>query len=141
MPAVGMLSGHQVFTGSHADRIQGVGKAAVSLVAFDQPCHGGEVVNACWREGDVPSLEMAACLGRSGLRSHPVLALGAAGMGRSVRCLRAVRPNSLGDAPGDADGAGRSTASDRFVHHQHQQHRSPAGSVLCGDAALDDLGR
>ena len=40
------------------------------MVSPLQRCHGGEVVNACWREGDVPSLDMAACLGCSGLRDY-----------------------------------------------------------------------
>ena len=47
-------------------------KAVSVLVAFVQPCHRGEVVNPCWCEAEVPSLDMAACLGCSGLRAQPV---------------------------------------------------------------------
>ena len=35
-------------------------KAGSVLVAVVQPCHRGEVVNAGWREAEVPSLDMAA---------------------------------------------------------------------------------
>ena len=65
---------------SQTNRIQIVEKAGSVLVAVAQPCHRGEVVNAGWREAEVPSLDMAACLGCSGLRAQPVD--GAVGMER-----------------------------------------------------------
>ena len=88
MPFIVEFSWHQVVTDSHSNRIQKLRKKVRSLVAFIQPCHGGDVVNGCWREGDVPSLDMAACLGRSGLLSHPLIR--SAGMG----CPGRFRPEA-----------------------------------------------
>ena len=64
--------------------MQKLRKAGRSLAARIQPCHGGEALNACRREGEVPSLDMAASLGRSGLRSHAFPR--SIGMGRAGRC-------------------------------------------------------
>ena len=61
-----------------------ISNSTEAVVSPVQRCHGGKVVNACWREGVVPSLEMAACLGCSGLCAH--LVDGAAGVGRQGRC-------------------------------------------------------
>ena len=75
----------RVVIDSQSNRIQIVEKAGSVLVAVVQPCHRGEVVNAGWREAEVPSLAMAACLGCSGLRAQPVD--GAVGMERQGRWL------------------------------------------------------
>ena len=77
-----------------------VEKAVSVLVAFVQPCHRGKVVNACWREAEVLSLDMAVCLGCSGLRAH--LVDGAAGMERQGRCRTEARSDRLGVGSGGA---------------------------------------
>ena len=129
----------RVVVNSQFNRIQKGEKAASVLVAFVQPCHRVEVLNACWREAEVPSMDMAACLGCSGLRVQPVD--GAAGMESQGRCGSEARSDRLGDGPGGAGGTRRPAASDRRLSHQHQRYRSPAGPVLRGDVALDHLGR
>ena len=94
------------------------------LVAVVQRCHRGEVVNAGWREAEVPSMDMAACLGCSGLRAHPVD--GAAGMECQGRSSPEARSNRLGVGSGGAGGTSRAAASDRRLRHQHQRYPEAA---------------
>ena len=101
--------------------MQKLRKPGRSLVARVQPCHVGEALNACRRGGEVPSLDMAASLGRSGLRSHAFPR--SIGMGRAGRSGAEARTDRLGDGPGGGDGAGGPASSDWCLHHQHQQHR------------------
>ena len=56
----------RVVIDSQFNRIQIVEKAGSVLVAVVQPGHRGEVVNAGWREAEVPSLDMEPLPGAFG---------------------------------------------------------------------------
>ena len=117
------------------NRIQKVVKAVAVLVAVAQPCHRGEVVNTGWREAEVPSLDMASYLGSSDLRAHPV----DGAVGWSPKTRGPLRSIVVG--PGGVDGIGRPATLDRRLPNKHSDIHLLKDQILCGDVAVDHLGR